>query len=1638
MNAKNKRWDRGTRKTKHDKTMATRVQEDTESHEFSDEVILLTRTNEQMKNRTYRDALCLMTKCTPVVELHDDGIPHTPTRDLKAKIYPVIYEAIGTRESSAFIFVGTWNWTRQFVDNITRVQHWRSTSVEDAVSTINAERRKQPLAYGAPSDGVTIRYESDTHDDFPTETVESMHISSPSLPQPTVEAKSAATCTKEEPTNSPWDRSITPVDQSQLRVRESVYSGVNDHRYIVPVGRCLTCAVEVKKRQEIGVFVGNTLSPHAITLMSPARGSYLIDMSMDEEQNDIEILDCYEKAQGENPACKLSMANTATALYHREADISLTEQDNNAAVKEVSDDIVSPEMGSRGSPPESIAIPELVNMSSDDESDDDDVTDVTPAASIDESQLLVQQSIYRAANAYRHIVPIGRCLTCAVNIRKGQEIGTFKGETISPRDAAELSMERGSYLLDMAVDDEPSEIEIIDCYTNAQGENPGCKMSMANTAAALYHRETDTSLTEEDNNATVTTGLRDKIRTAVTYALRDIPAGEEIMWDYGIGCEPSPNPTPTKPLRTVTHVTDNEVGPQGNDMKCLAVSVKDSFDEGFAILDCASGTHICKNKEYAQNIQPCMPGSISGISGEQSPATYTSSCVFVDEEFGRIPLLQSAAANILSLASAKDSGFKADYNNNFDEFTLTSPRGGETYRFGRIGHGADATIGIPTPSKVYVMSLATNTPPSPSELTVLLSNVETGVRGTNDEVETGVRGTNDEESGVRDTNDTGIGVRGTNNTGTEESGVQDTNDTGIGMRGTNNTGTVHATADTECELSAGIDTTAINAVERVFVEAKGKGYNTQVVKSDNEKSLSTNEIASQLAQSRTSQDHTAPGQHASRAERRIQFIKQKTRTICQLPYKQSKELMKHAVIAANRYTNMQKAASSVSPLTPREKFLGRSSDFKRDIRMPFGSYCQCTTPNTSSNDDPRTEACVFLYPKEVTVPSFRVMRVSNGAVIARTQLIQLPMPDAIAASLDKHAEHDILDWDEAIHTGASTDNTHDNLLEDTGLGEVTRTATFLPSSESARRLMEGGDTAPTRQHAEPVEQETVGEVTHSHEQSEDHPDEVNEREAVVQVGGTPAKSQPRRSQRVQDQESTKEALESLNYWTEDMQVYALVTSFNMTCRQAESEHGSIATDSIEGELQQLVNKEFATPIPPGELTPEIIKGAIRSKMFVKQKMKPDGTIDKIKSRLVARGDQQDRTLYEGADLSATTVTCMSVFSLLAIAAKEQRKVCTADVGGAYLNASIGTDGPPVYMSIEPSLAAILSGMDNRYREATRDNGAVIVRLDKCLYGCIESARKWRLNVMQTMSDNGVKPNVYDPCRLNKTCRDGAQLTIAIYVDDILMTSTNVEEMQEIITAITERYGDVKSHREKIVEFLGMLIDMSTPGSASITMNGMEKSIGKESGVEVNSRKTSSPAADNIFDIDGDSPILPEQERKKFHCMVARLLYIAKRVRPECLMAVAFPTTRVTKATREDEAKLERIINYLRNNNNEGIVTSGYFDAAYGIHEDGKSHAGACLTVGDRGPVSVESTKQSIFTKSSTEAELVATSDPTNMLLHLGNFLTAQGYAQGPSTVYQDNMSCMSLIEKGRSTKREWIRMRSSWYTEPPRSWGRRT
>ena len=106
----------------------------------------------------------------------------------------------------------------------------------------------------------------------------------------------------------------------------------------------------------------------------------------------------------------------------------------------------------------------------------------------------------------------------------------------------------------------------------------------------------------------------------------------------------------------------------------------------------------------------------------------------------------------------------------------------------------------------------------------------------------------------------------------------------------------------------------------------------------------------------------------------------------------------------------------------------------------------------------------------------------------------------------------------------------------------------------------------------------------------------------------------------------------------------------------------------------------------------------------------------------------------------------------------------------------------------------------------------------------------------------------------------------------------------------------------------------------------------------------------------------------------------------------------------------------------------YIDAAYGVHTDCKSSSGGVTVLGDAGPISATSCKQSIVTKSSSEAELVASSDLMNGPFHVRRLLIAQGYEPGPIVLYQDNLSCMALIAKGRagSERTRHISIRYFW------------
>jgi hypothetical protein len=440
------------------------------------------------------------------------------------------------------------------------------------------------------------------------------------------------------------------------------------------------------------------------------------------------------------------------------------------------------------------------------------------------------------------------------------------------------------------------------------------------------------------------------------------------------------------------------------------------------------------------------------------------------------------------------------------------------------------------------------------------------------------------------------------------------------------------------------------------------------------------------------------------------------------------------------------------------------------------------------------------------------------------------------------------------------------------------------------------------------------------------------------------------------------------------------------------------------------DKNVFTPQDPKKLTKAQLRKVIMSSMFLKEKFLSTGDFEKLKSRLVAGGHQQDKDSY--GDISSPTVATSAAFMVASLAALERRHVVTVDIAGAYLNADM--TGQEVLMKLDQTMSAKIRP---DYKPFLTADGTMIVRLNKALYGCIESAKLWYEDLLSTLTDLGFVRNPIDLCIFNKGS-GSEQCTICLHVDDLKITCCNAGTIEHLLDGLTTKYKTLTVHRGLIHSYLGMTFDYTVAGVVKVTMEKYVQDI--IDGYQVTG-KAATPASVNLFDL-RDSPVLSSDKSIEFHSRVAKLLYLAKRVRPDILTPVAFLSTRTRKPTDDDQAKLNRVLRYINSTKEMGMILQCtkdiailvYADASYGVHADGKSHTGVYITLG-RGGVFFRSTKQKIVTKSSTESELIGLSDSLGQAIWTRDFLIGQGYKVGPAKVFQDNKSTITLAAKGRST-----------------------
>ena len=76
-------------------------------------------------------------------------------------------------------------------------------------------------------------------------------------------------------------------------------------------------------------------------------------------------------------------------------------------------------------------------------------------------------------------------------------------------------------------------------------------------------------------------------------------------------------------------------------------------------------------------------------------------------------------------------------------------------------------------------------------------------------------------------------------------------------------------------------------------------------------------------------------------------------------------------------------------------------------------------------------------------------------------------------------------------------------------------------------------------------------------------------------------------------------------------------------------------------------------------------------------------------------------------------------------------------------------------------------------------------------------------------------------------------------------------------------------------------------------------------------KATTPAKRTLFEVDPKLRAMNKEEGESFHRIVAKLLYVYIWARVDILLPVGFLCTRVSTSTEQDQAKLKRVLEYIK-------------------------------------------------------------------------------------------------------------------------------
>ena len=407
------------------------------------------------------------------------------------------------------------------------------------------------------------------------------------------------------------------------------------------------------------------------------------------------------------------------------------------------------------------------------------------------------------------------------------------------------------------------------------------------------------------------------------------------------------------------------------------------------------------------------------------------------------------------------------------------------------------------------------------------------------------------------------------------------------------------------------------------------------------------------------------------------------------------------------------------------------------------------------------------------------------------------------------------------------------------------------------------------------------------------------------------------------------------------------------------------------------------PLPAGVVP-------ITCKWVFKVKTKSDGSIERYKARLVARGFQQTQGIdYD--ETFAPVAHLTTVRALLAVAASSSWTISQMDVKNAFLHGDLHEE---VYMHPPPGIE-VPSGH--------------VCRLRRALYGLKQAPRAWFERFVSVIKACGFYSSDHDPALFIHVSSRGRTLLL-LYVDDMLITGDDPDHIDHVKTYLSKEFQ--MSDLGALSYFLGIEV-LQTQNGIYLSQAKYIQDLLDRSGLS-DTRTVATPMDLHLSLRPTDGT--PLEDPSRYRHLVGSLVYLTV-TRPDIAHAVQILSQFVSAPTSVHYGHLLRVLRYLRGtktqclfyDSNSPLQLHAYSDATWASDPtDRRSITGYCILLGSS-PVAWKSKKQAAVSRSSTEAELRALATTTAEIIWIRWLLADLGVScDSPTLLRCDNTGAIQI------------------------------